>query len=133
MVSKAVVAVSTVFVCCLSFECSEPRSDFETTKDLIARAWRGETFFTVSVDDTSFVARDLVQRFEFLSDGTYYLSRASNSSGGRTGTWSLGDNGRQVELSLGGADVEIFPIVVLTRAQLILGDTTSRGYSLFPL
>jgi hypothetical protein len=132
MRSKPALGLSALLLSCLFLGCSESPTDLENTRDLITRAWRGETFFTITVDDSSFVARDLVLRLEFMADGNYYLSRASNSSGGRVGRWNLEDNGRQVKFSIDTTYAEVFPIVVLTTTRLVLGDTTSRGYSLVP-
>jgi hypothetical protein len=129
---KSALMLTLVFLGSLFLGCSESPTDTQKTRDLIARAWKGETFFPVTVHDSLFVARDLVLRLEFMAEGSYYLTRASNSMGTRTGKWTLEDNGTQLRFFLDSTQTEVLPIVVLTTTRLVLGDTASRGYSLVP-
>ena len=118
---------------CLLLGCSDSPTDIENTTNLITRVWKGESFSAVTIEDTLFLARDLITQLEFKKDGNYHVSRASNSTmTGRNGTWSLDGNGQRVKMFLGATHVEELPIILLSNTRLVLGDTTTHGYSLVP-
>ncbi len=129
-VTSLFVLVTFIFI----FGCSRTTSptDLENKKDLITRAWKGENIFMIAVGDSFRKAGDLVLRFEFKNDGSYFLSQASFSHIGETERWQLEDNGSSIRLTQDTIRNEVFLIVELNSSRFILGDTTSRGYSLVP-
>ncbi len=107
-------------------------TDSQNKTNLITRAWTGETFFTVTVADTARRFKDVVLLLEFKTDGTYFLSKISDSNPGKQGNWNLEEEGAKIKMSLDPAHPDVFSIVELNSARFVIGDTNSYGYSLVP-
>jgi hypothetical protein len=133
MKTKAALTLFVIILSCFYLRCSDSPSAVQNQSSSIIGVWTGETFTAKIIADTIFIARDFVARLEFKDDSSYYLLLLSSSSGGQTGKWSLKDNGKKVKLSLDTTYTEELPIVLLTATKLVLGDTTSHGYSLVPI
>ena len=123
-----------IFLVSLTFAlCTETSpTDLEIKTRMLVRTWMGEEFFTITRTDSAFLRKDYVATFDFRNDGSYFLFEYSMSGPGKVGQWRLEDNGNRISLTEGESYSEVFPIHKLNASSLVLGDTTSRGYSLVP-
>ena len=123
-----------IFLVSLTFAlCTETSpTDLEVKTRMLVRTWTGEEFFTITRTDSAFLRKDYVATFDFRNDGSYFLFKYSMSGPGKVGQWKLEDNGNRISLAEGESYSEVFPILELNTGSLVLGDTTSRGYSLVP-
>jgi hypothetical protein len=119
----------------LTSGCSDQNSpsDVQNKANMITRSWAGDKFFTVSSGSTLRVAKDLVLLMEFKSDGSFQLVYAIDSGPGRGGNWKLEGDGNVIRLTSDTLHSGIFTIVELSSSRFVFGDTSSNGYSLFPL
>ena len=117
-------------LCCLFLGCSDSPTDIQDKTDLIIREWKGEEFFLIVVNDSTFTGKDFVETFEFKNDGSYFLYKYSMSSMGIIGQWVLEDDGDRIKFSQDDANFDVFSIVELSPKSFVFGDTTLHGYKL---
>ncbi len=132
MKSKSSLFLTSVIFCLFLIGCSDSSTDSQNKTDLITRSWRGEEFFLIPRNDSTFRGKDLVETLEFRKDGSYFLYQYTMSSMGEVGQWKLEENDNQLRLTRKGTVSEVFSITQLNSTSFVLGDTNSRGYKLFP-
>ena len=122
------------FVFCFAPGCVDDSSqaDTQTKVNMLTRSWHGEEFFIHTVGDSSFRRKDEVQEFSFASDGSYFLYKYTMSSMGKTGHWTLKNNGDSLRLTDDATYSEVFFLRELSPSTMVLGDTNTRGYALIP-
>jgi hypothetical protein len=121
---------------CFLVGCTDETSvgNLDDKVNLLARAWYGEEFSTITLSDTSFRAKDMVAELSFASDGSYHFYKYTMSaSTGQNGRWAFASGGDSLKLTRDTTYAETFSIRSLTLSNLVLGDTNSRGFALVPL
>lgn len=134
MTSHALLIFVTILLfgmVCVACTESSP-TDLEAKTEMLTRSWKGEEFFLITIDDSTFLGKDFVVTFDFSSDGSYFLYQYTMSSYGRIGQWKFEDQGGSISLSADHGYSEVFDIRELTSSLFVMGDTNSRGYRLVP-
>jgi len=111
-----------------------PVGDSDNKVNLLTRSWYGEEFFTITLADTSFKAKDRVSELSFARDGSYHFYKNTmSSSTGQNGHWAFASGEDSLKLTRDTIYAETFFLTSLTSSALVLGDTNTRGFALVPL